>query len=268
MVLGQRVIERLLLAAARVPIDLVKGKTELLSTLTSNVSGVSGRFVIEMSLKVITNLSLVSKNKAPLFDFPGLLECIEVASRHQYEAVRDASAKLLLNLSVDTKNKSRLEANGEIVDVLLSLSSGSSTHPAIQTLGNLSLFHDNKMFLTKHNESAVIGTLLRVTSSQSSPRETRICSVKILGLMTCNATASKIGNYPCLLVALASLACYRDDLAIASSMTLKKLATHLRCDNPCHQTLLVRNADGSSSKMARFHLSHPTLGSLGDHVIQ
>ena len=240
MVQAKRVIERLLLAAARVPLDLVKGKTELLSTLTSNVSGVSGRYVIELSLKVITNLSLVSKNKAPLFGFPGLLECVEIASRHMSEAVREASAKLLLNLSGDTRNKSRLEANGEIVDVVLSLSSGSSTHLAIQTLGNFSLFHDNKVFLTEHNDAAVIGTLLSVMSTQSIPLETRICCVRILGLMTCNATASKIGNYPCLLVTLASLACYSDDLAVASSMMLKKLATHVRCGNPCHKTLLVR----------------------------
>ena len=220
---------------------MVKQHKELLSSLVGNINGATGRFVMHLSMKIIASLSEHSQNKQVMFAFPGLVETIVAGSTHMYEAVREESARIIMNLASETRNKTHLQGKNHYwIDSVLALARGSNDRTkacAIQTLGHLSS-PDNKIILVQHKNGFVIDVLLRVASSRNTQSQVSINATRIIGNLSCQATASQIGRHPGLLVALSSLACRNDKLAVAAAMTVKKIATHVRSENPGHKDLL------------------------------
>ncbi|KAL7546409.1 hypothetical protein ACHAWF_010789 [Thalassiosira exigua] len=162
---------------------------------------------MHLSMKIIATLSECSQNKQVVLAFPGLVESIEVASTHMYEAVRAESARLMMHLSSDIKNALLLMQgdNQHWLDVVLALaSSDASKAYAVQTLGNLTAVHDNKPILVQHNNGAVITVLLRVASSRVAQPQVSANAARIMGSLTCQATAATLVRHPGLLVSLSS----------------------------------------------------------------
>lgn len=240
LVLAQNVIHKL--SQARVPLAMVRGQEELLSSLVGNINGVTGRFVMQLSLKMIASLSDHSQNKVVMFTYPGLMESIAIGSTHMCETVREESARIIMNFALESRNKACLiqENNQFWLDKILALSRGSTISKSIslQSLGCLAMIPENKVVMVKHKNSVVLDTLLQVVSSRNVPSQDSINATRILGNLTCQATASVIGRHPGLLVTLSSLACRDDKLAIAAAMAVKKIATHVRSNDASHHDLL------------------------------
>mmetsp|Transcript_23964 Transcript_23964/g.41018 ORF Transcript_23964/g.41018 Transcript_23964/m.41018 type:complete len:199 (-) Transcript_23964:463-1059(-) len=150
LVLAQRVANKLM-AGAWVPLSMVKQRDHLLSSLIGNINGATGRFVMHLSMKIIANLSEHSQNKHLMFSSPGLLVSIVGGTTHMYEAIREESAQIIMNLALDMKNKTPLiKGNGQYcMDAVLAVarvSSASNTYTyAIQTLGYLASVVENKI---------------------------------------------------------------------------------------------------------------------------
>lgn len=215
-----------LLGVAKVPLTMVKNKDEFLSSLVSNIKGASGKYVMQLSLKSIASLSEHVENKQVMICFKDLLGAVEVGSRHIEPFVREEAARVLFNLTWEPKNKSKiLQSSTETILSLVEGCGGSITSQshALQTLGHLVVDTSNKAYLVNHNGGTVVSTLLRVASSDTSQAST---SIKIIGYITCRATAWKIGAVPGLFTTLSSLACQSDHLAPLAAKAIYKMATH------------------------------------------
>ena len=245
-----------LITGARVPLSMVKQHEQLMSSLVNNINGVTGRFVIHLSMKTIASLSEHYQNKQILFSFSGLLESIALGTAHMSEAVRDESVRVIMNLAFETKNKSRLIQENERywIDVVLHSTAGSldSQTSAIHTLGYLATVPGNKMLMVQHKNGAVLDALLRVVKGdqRAIPHQIGINATRIIGSLTCQPTASQIGQHTSLLVTLSSLALCRDKLAITAAMTLKKIATYVRSSDGCHEQILQALVTMSFSRAA------------------
>lgn len=240
LVLAQNVIYKL--CQARVPLSMVRGQEELLSSLVGNINGVTGRFVMHLSMKMIASLSEHEHNKLVMFAFPGLMESIAVGSSHMCEAVREESARIVMNLALEARNKAHLiQGNNQYwLDAVLALSRGSSVAKSysLQTLGCLATSPENKVIMVQHKNCVVLDTLLQVATSRIVPSQDCINATRIICNLICQATASEIGRHPGLLVTLSSLACREDKLAVVAAMAVKKIATYVRYKDSCHQELL------------------------------
>ena len=252
LVLAQNVVDKLI-NLARAPLALVKSHNSLLSTLISYINGATGKIAMYHSMKCIASLSEHTQNKQALLTFPNLMESVELGARHMYEAVRQESARIMFNLAMETKNKARLAKRNKQcwMDVVLALttekeSSIESKAYAINTLGHLATETENKIIMVQHKNGFIVNVLLQIARHidlESSSIETlgfqvSVNAAKIIGNLTCRATASRVGNHPGLLATLSSLACRNDKLAVMAAMTVKKLATHIRSQDPCHPHLL------------------------------
>lgn len=240
--LAQHLVEKILVGAT-VPLTLVKRSDDLLSSLVGNINGATGRFVMHLGMKMVASLSEHPHNKEAMFAFPGLVESVLlVGSTHMYEVVRDESARIIMNLALETKNKVRLVQGNDQrwLGAVLVLARGSvaSKAYAIQTLGSLATMPECKTVLVQHCSGAVVGALLRVASARSSQPQVSVNATRILGNLASQATAAEIASHPGLLVSLSSLALRDDKLAVAAAMTVKKLATFCRSSDSCHKDLL------------------------------
>jgi hypothetical protein len=240
LVLAQHIID--MLSQARAPLSMVKRQEELLSSLVGNIHGATGRFVMHLSLKIIASLSDHSQNKESMFK-AGLLETVLVGSIHMYEPVRKESARIILNLALENKNKTDLVQghNQSWLDVSLALARVpcvSTKAYAIQALGCVATIPENKVIMVQHKNGAVVDALLQSASSRLIPSQVCINATRVIGKLICDATASQIGRHSGLLVTLSSLACRDDKLAVAAAMTVKKIATHVRSGDLSHQYLL------------------------------
>ena len=240
LVLAQHVID--VLSQARAPLTMVKRQEELLSSLIGNIHGATGRFGMHLSLKIIASLSEHSQNKESMFK-AGLLESVLVGSIHMYKPVREESARIIMNLSLENKNKTDLVQghNQSWLDVSLALarvSCVSTKAYAIQALGCVATIPENKVIMAHHKNGSVLDALLQSASSRLIPSQVCINATRVIGKLICDATASQIGRHPGLLVTLSSLACRDDKLAVAAAMAVKKVATHVRSGDLSHQNLL------------------------------
>ena len=240
LVLAQNVVYKL--CHARVPLAMVRGHDDLLSSLVSNINGVTGRFVMHLSMKMIASLSEHVQNKRVMFAFPGLMESIAVGSTHMCEAVREESARIIMNLALEARNKTHIiQGNNQFwLDAILTLSRGSSASKSycLQTLGCVAASPENKVIMVQHKNCVVLDTLLQVATSRIVPSQDSINAARIICNLSCQATASEIGRHPGLLVTLSSLACREDKLAVVAAMAVKKIATHVRSKDSCHPDLL------------------------------
>ncbi|KAL7466343.1 hypothetical protein ACHAXS_006642 [Conticribra weissflogii] len=246
LVLVQNVVETLI-QLARVPLTMVKRHCELLTCLINYINGVTGKLAMYHSIKCIAILSEHTLNKQVLLTFPHLMESVEVCARHMCEAIRQEAAKTMFQLAMETKNKTQLthESKRGWMDVVLTLTADNerSVHAkvyAINALSHLATENGNKIIMVRHNDGFLISSLLRIAGDvilKTRP-ELPHQAAKLIGALTCRATASRIGNHPCLLVVLSSLACRQDQLASVAAMTIKKLATYIRSNDPCHAGLL------------------------------
>ena len=240
LVLAQNVMYKL--CQVRVPLTMVRGQDDLLSSLVGNINGVTGRFVMHLSMKMIASLSEHEQNKRVMLTFPGLMESIVVGSSHMCEAVRDESARILMNLALEARNKPHLvQSNNQFwLDSILSLLRGSSISKSycLQTLGSVATSPENKIVMVQHKNCVVLDTLLQVATSRIVPSQDCIVATRIIGNLTCQGTASEIGRHRGLLVTLSSLACREDKLAVVAAMAVKKIATHVRSNDSCHPDLL------------------------------
>lgn len=251
LVLAQGVLDKLV-AGARVPLSRIKLQEDLLSSLVGNISGATGSLVMHISLKVIASLSEHSQNKQAMYSFPGLMEAFALGSTYMFETVRDESARIIMNLSLDNNNKRPLIRH---MDVFLALARGTATSKsyAIHTLGSLSSLPENKVIMVQHKGGAVIDVLLRVASSSTQPLDLRINATKILG----NLAVAQVGSHPGLLVSLSSLAITdkMNQLAIMAAMSVKKLSNHIRSNDSCHKALLqalVTMSYGTSTEVLKW----------------
>jgi hypothetical protein len=240
LVLAQHIID--VLSQARAPLSMVKRQEELLSSLVVNIHGATGRFVMHLSLKIIASLSEHSQNKESLFK-AGLLETVLVGSIHMYKPVREESARIIMNLALENRNKTDLVQghNQSWLDVSLALARSSCVSTkayAIQALGCVATIPENKVIMTQHKNGAVVDALLQSASSHLIPSQVCVSATRVIGKLICDATASQIGRHHGLLVTLSSLACRDDKLAVAAAMAVKKIATLLRSGELSHKYLL------------------------------
>ena len=242
LVLAQHVID--ILCKARVPLSMVKRQEELISSLVGNIHGATGRFVMYLSMKILASLSEHhTHNKVVLFD-ADLLDTILVGSTHTYSPVKEESARIIMNLALENKNKTDLVQahNQRWMDASLALARVSCTVStktcAIQALRCMATIPENKIIMVQHKNGAVVETLMQVASSRLIPSQVSINATEVLSTLTCQATASQIGHHPGLLLTLSSLACRDDNLAVVAAMTVKKLATHVRSGDLSHKDLL------------------------------
>ena len=220
-----------LLGVAKVPLSMVKNKDEFISSLVSNINGASGKYVMHLSLKSIASLSEHIENKQPLLGAEGLLGAVQVGSRHMDQFVREEAAKILLNLAWEPKNKSKiLQSSIGTILALVGGPSGSNTSQsyALQTLACLATDASSKIHLANHENGAIISTLMHVASSEMSQASMCINATKIIGYLTCRATAWNIGSVS-VLTTLSSLACRSDDLNLAplAAKAIYKMATYI-----------------------------------------
>eukprot|EP00970_Alexandrium_tamarense_P003355 scaffold529_cov196-Alexandrium_tamarense.AAC.51 len=261
LVSAQNTIDRLI-SFACVPLDMIKRSDELMSSLVSNINGATGRIVMHCSMKCLARLSEHTQNKQVLLTYPRLLASVEVGSRHIYGSVREESTIILCNLAWEAKNKSQLavKTNGWMSMFVSAMTEVNSSEVskayAIKALAYLTSEADNKVLIVQYKDGAVINLLLHLAKDDTlSDKNIGINAMKILGSVTCRATASQLGSHPGLLVALASLACRDDKLAIASAMTAKKLATYIRSEDCSHNALLqalVSMSYGTSTEVLKW----------------
>lgn len=230
LLLSKEVIEKLL-DVAKVPLSMVKNEGDFISSLVSNVMGASGKYVMQLSLKIIASLSDHIENKQVLLT-PGLLKAVEVGSRHLDPLVREEAAKIVMNLAWEAKNKSKLlHSSMETLLSLLVEDGGSTAMQAyvLQALGHLAVVTDNKVQLVNHKNGMFISTLVHIASSagQYQANDISINSVKIIGYLICRATACKIGSIPGLFATMSSLACRSDGLASVAAKAIHKLAAFI-----------------------------------------
>lgn len=242
IVLAQRVID--ILCKARVPLSMVKRQEELISSLVGNVHGATGRFVMHLSMKILASLSEHHvHNRVILFD-ADLLDTVLVGSTHTYSPVKEESARIIMHLALEDKNKADLVQahNQRWMDATLAFARVSCTVStktcAIQALRCMATIPENKIIMVQHKNGAVVETLIQVSSSRLVPSQLSINATKVLSTLTCQATASQIGHHPGLLITLSSLACREDNHAVVAAMTVKKLATHIHSDDLSHKVLL------------------------------
>jgi hypothetical protein len=241
LVLAQHVID--VLSQARIPLSMVKRQEELISSLVGNIHGATGRFVMHLSMKMLACLSEHSQNKESMFK-TGLLETIVVGSVHMYTPVREESARIIMNLALEYKNRTYIVQGHKQywLDANLTLirdSCVSTKAYAIRALGCVATIPENKVVLAQHKNGAVVDALLQSASSRVIPSHVCINATKVMANLVTNATASHIINrHPHLIVTLSSLACRDDKLAVAAAMAVKKIATHLRSSDLSHQILL------------------------------
>ena len=226
LLLAKQVIDELL-HVAKVPLTMVKHEDELVSSLVSNINGASGKYVMHLSLKSIASLSEHVENKQVMLDIPGLLRAVEVGSRHMDPLVREEAARIMMNLTWEAKNKSKLlHSSMETILTLIEGGVGSLTSQsyALQALAHLSAVTDNKIHLVNHREGIFIITLMKIASSAN---DVSISATKIIGYLTCRATASKIGRISGLFPFLSSLACRSDEQAPVAAKAIHKMATYI-----------------------------------------
>lgn len=235
LVLAQGVVDKLI-CGARVPLSKIKLQEDLFSSLVQNISGATGSLVMHQSMKIIASLSENSQNKRAMYSFPCMMDAIALGSTYMFETVRDESARIIMNLSLDTNNKRSLAQH--YLDVVLALARGTTTSKsyAIHTLGSLSSLPENKAIIVQHKNGAVVDVLLWVASSSTQLIDLRIYATKILG----NLAVAQVGSHPRLLVSLSSLAISdkMNQLAVTAAMSVKKLSNHIRSSDPCHEALL------------------------------
>jgi len=218
-----------LLDVAKVPLTMIKHENELVSSLVSNINGASGKYVMHLSLKILASLSDHVENKQVMLDIPDILGAIEVGSRHMDRSVREEAARMIMSLAWEPKNKSKI-LHSSIETILTSVADdGSITSQsyALQTLGHLAADTNNKIHLVNHKNGTVINMLLRIALSDASEANMSIEATKIIGYLTCRATASKIGSLPGVFTTLSSLACRSDDLAPMAAKAIYKMATYI-----------------------------------------
>eukprot|EP00985_Skeletonema_marinoi_P001101 scaffold449_cov158-Skeletonema_marinoi.AAC.2 len=219
-----------LLDVSKVPLTMVKNKDEFVSSLVSNINGCTGKYVMQLSLKSIASLSEHAENKQVLLGVKDLLGAVEVGSRHMDRAVRVEAARILLNLAWEPKNKSKLLQSS--IGTILALVAGdggsvTSQSYALQTLTHLATDTNNKINLVDHNNGTVISTLVHIASSDTSQASMSIDATKIIGYLTCRATAWNIASVPGVCTTLSSLACRSDDLAQLAAKAIHKMATYV-----------------------------------------
>mmetsp|Transcript_15502 Transcript_15502/g.32613 ORF Transcript_15502/g.32613 Transcript_15502/m.32613 type:complete len:500 (+) Transcript_15502:151-1650(+) len=247
LVLVQNVFEKLI-HLARVPLTMVKRHNELLICLINYINGVTGKLAMYHSIRCIATLSEHTLNKQAVLTFPNLMASVEICARHMCEAVRQEAAKTIFHLTMATKNKTQLThtSKSSWMDVVLTLTADRERSVqakiyAINALSHLATENENKIVMVRHNDGFLIASLLRIASDvglKTSSSKLSQQAAKLLGALTCRATASRIGNHPGLLVTFSALACRQDQLASVAAMTIKKLATHIRSNDPCHARLL------------------------------
>lgn len=228
LLLANDVIDKLL-GVAKVPLSLVKNKDEFVSSLVCNINGASGKYVMHLSLKSIASLSEHVENKQLMLGAKDLLGAVQVGSRHMDQFVREEAAKILLNLAWEPKNKSRIlqSSIGTILALVGDPSESTSQSSALQTLGCLATDASSKIHLVNHENGTIISTLIHVASSEMS--QASINAAKIIGYLTCRATAWSIGGVPGVFTTLSSLACRSDDLDLAplAAKAIYKMATYI-----------------------------------------
>jgi hypothetical protein len=217
-----------LLDVAKVPLTMIKNEDEFVSSLVSNINGASGKYVMHLSLKIIASLSEHVENKQVMLN-PGILGAIEVGSRHMDRSVREEAARIMMNLAWEPKNKSKILRSS--IDTIFALvawdGSVTSQSYALQTLGHLAADTSNKIQLVNHKNGTVINILLQIASSNGSQANLSIDSTKILGYLTCRATASKIGSLHGVFTTLSSLVFRSDELAPMAAKAIYKMATYI-----------------------------------------
>ena len=230
LVLAQRIIDTL--SSIRVPLSMVNEQEQLLSSLIGNITGCTGHLVMNMSMKILAAISEHSKNKQAMFIFPKLMNAVALGATYMFESVREESARIIMNLSVEPKNKNELVCS--CLGLILSLTRGGqfSRVYAIQALGHMSSqVPMNKVILVNYGNGVVVTVLLQVALSRTDA-DLRVLSTRILGNLTCQATAVQICHHPGLLVTLSSLACLEgerlDKVASNSALIVKKIATYVR----------------------------------------
>ena len=219
-----------LLDVAKVPLMMVKNQHELVSSLVSNINGASGKYVMHLSLKSIASLSEHVENKQAMLTIPGLLDAIEVGSRHMDQSVREEAARIMMNLAWEPRNKYKLlhSSMNAILTLVTGDGSTKSQAYALQTLGHLaSHLTDNKIHLVNHQNGTVISTLMQIASSDISQANMSIDATKIIGYLTCRATALKVGSVSGVFTTLSSLACRSDELAPVAAKAIHKMATYI-----------------------------------------
>ena len=231
LVLAQRIIDKL--SSIRVPLSMVKEQEQLLSSLIGNITGCTGQLVMNMSMKILAAISEHSKNKQAMFIFPKLMGAVALGARYMFESVREESARIIMNLSVEPKNRTELARSG--LGLVLALTRGGqlSRVYAIQALGHMSSqVPMNKVIMVNYGNGVVVTVLLQVASSSKTDTDLRVLATRILCNLTCQATAVQICHHPSLLVTLSSLACLRgeklDKVASNSALIVKKIATYVR----------------------------------------
>lgn len=253
LVLAQSVLDKLQ-SGAKVPLSLIKQKDELMTSLVKNISGCTGSLTMHISMKIVASLSERSLNKQALFIYPGLMEAIALGLSYMHQNVREESARIIMNLAVESKNQVALiQSNEQLwLDAVLSLTNGSivSKAYAVKTIASLSSqLKENKVVIVQHRNGATLGVLLQIASSRSNQPHMRVNATKTLGNLTCQATAIHLVRYPNLLVTLSSLACCQNDkLAASAALTVKKAATHIRSSDAFHTNLLQALVTMSYSK--------------------
>ena len=237
------------MAGARVPLTMIKQQEELLSSLVGNITGVACNFSVHLSLKLLRSLSEPKNNKEAMFAFPRLMDSIRICSTHMYEAVREEAARIIMNLSMSTKNQAHIVQgnNQRLIDVVLVLArgSGASNMYAIKAFGYLASFPENKIIIVQHKKGAVIDELLRVASSGITQAQVSTIATRIIATLTCQATAVELERHSGLLITLSSLAC-RDDkpptLPLAAALTIKKISTHVFSSQVCQALVTMSYA--------------------------
>lgn len=240
LVLAQHVVDKL--SSVRVPLSMVNEQEQLLSSLIGNITGCTGHLVMTMSMKILAAISEHSKNKQAMFNFPKLMNAVALGATYMFESVREESARIIMNLSVEPKNKNELARSS--LGLVLALTRGGqlSRVYAIQALGHMSSqIPMNKVIVVNYGNGVVVTVLLQVASSRTDT-DLRVLATRILGNLTCQATAVQICHHPSLLVTLSSLACLEgeklDKVASNSALIVKKIATYVRSSDTCHRHLL------------------------------
>ena len=241
LVLAQRIIDTL--SSIRVPLSMVNEQEQLLSSLIGNITGCTGHLVMTMSMKILASLLEHSKNKQAMFIFPKLMDAVALGATYMFESVREESARIIMNLSVEPKNRTKLARSG--LGLILALTRGGqlSRVYAIQALGHMSSqVPMNKVIMVNYGNGVVITVLLQVASSKTDT-DLRVLSTRILGNLTCQATAVQICHHPSLLVTLSSLACLEgerlDKVASNSALIVKKIATYVRSSDTLYYVMLL-----------------------------
>jgi len=241
LVLAQRIIDKL--SSIRVPLSMVKEQEQLLSSLIGNITGCTGSLVMNISFKILASLSKHSKNKQAMFIFPKLMNAVALGATYMFESVREESARIIMNLSVEPKNRTELARSA--LGLILALTRGGqlSRVYAIQALGHMSSqVPMNKVIMVNYGNGVVVTMLLQVALSLNTDTDLRVLATRILRNLTCQATAVQICRHPSLLITLSSLACLEgeklDKVASNSALIVKKIATYVRSSDTCHRHLL------------------------------